>query len=289
MAALFGTADGQPAARRVLRADVGRAGGAVAGDRTGLASGLAGAHGVPAAPAGPPARRSRLSPAPWATGPRRWACSRSCGWSSPVPTRDRCGAIKTVAAGSTSSSRWRAQSSAATSGSPAPTRSRCTASWHRGSRRCAATRRAAASRSATRSTICRRCRSGRAPSRCSRCCWAPPRSTASRRCRCGATSSTGTPTSAADRNAAAHRGIAGVHRRRGRDVLARGASHRRRRQAHPTRATGRDGALADPDRARIRVRALSVLSRSSAVSRPSSTWPTRSATAGTCWASATPK
>ena len=57
------TAGAQPVARRVLRAAVGRAGGGVAGDRAGVAGGLAASHGVPAAAGGASAGRSRLPPA----------------------------------------------------------------------------------------------------------------------------------------------------------------------------------------------------------------------------------
>ena len=49
MAALFGRAGRQPGARRVLRADVGRAGRRIRGDRAHLASDLAGTRVVPAA------------------------------------------------------------------------------------------------------------------------------------------------------------------------------------------------------------------------------------------------
>ena len=62
MAAFFGKPDGQPAPRRVLRADVGRPGGRVAGGRADMAGDLAGARGVPAASDGPRCRRVAAIP-----------------------------------------------------------------------------------------------------------------------------------------------------------------------------------------------------------------------------------
>ncbi len=161
--------------------------------------------------------------------------------------------------------------SAVTAGAPAPTRSRCTAWWHRGCRRCAATA-TAASRSATRSTTCRRCRCGRAPSRCWRCCWGRPRSTASRRCpqwRNFVDDHTDSAATATLLRTAGLLVFAAVVA--GTFWLAARATGGVDRAA-PSRTARADGALADPDRHRLRVRALPDVSHRTRPADRSSCW-----------------
>ena len=78
----------EPAARRVLRAAVGRPGRGVAAARPGLAGDLPGAHGAPRC-AGGRTLGAAVSRRRWGTGPPRSGCSRSCGssWPAPIPAR----------------------------------------------------------------------------------------------------------------------------------------------------------------------------------------------------------
>ena len=212
VAALFGPQDAtNPLARRVLRAAVGRAGGGVAGRRAGVARDLTGAHRVPAAADGAAPSVAAI-PSAWATGPRSFGLFAFVWLELASPDPGIAWRDQALAAGLPRRHPGRRDRAAVIAwcarADPFEVYS-VVASRFSPLRR---NRRAAASRSATRSTTCRRCRCGRAPWPCWRCCSDPPRSTASRRCRSGATSSTGHTASAVGGDAAAHRRAAGVRR-----------------------------------------------------------------------------
>ena len=219
----------EPVARSLLRAAVGRPGGGVTGRRAGVAGTVTGAHGAPVASAA--AAAERLSEA-WGYWPAALGLFAFVWLELASPDPGSLAAVKvwlvlyfavTLAGTLVCGERWCSRADPFEVYSVVASR-------------LSPLRRNPDALIAIGNPFdhLRRCRCGRAPSRCWPCCWDPQRSTVFRRCRSGATSSS------------AHRvrrpatlvrtcGSAGVRRGSRRHVLARpvdtgGVDAQRRRE-----------------------------------------------------------